>query len=286
MAVGVRVRFLNAAVLRRTALYVALVVGTASCGGGDHTVTSPSCSFALSPSSASQPASGGTGSVSVTAVANCSWGATSDVDWVTVTGGSSGQGGGIVTYSVAPNTDPLARSAAIKVVHDNGQSVALFQISQQGTTNASPGLSLKGAYTFSIEVDPGGACRWPVTRFLWPVSVEIASHAQGTTVGLIVFPPTPSAASNKWSISASPASTQLTPGQGSPGPAAAAYDVVVEGGRWEAGSPTRARDGRGEISSGTASGARLILVLPGSDKRWECRADAKWSLLVRYVDQD
>ena len=52
-------------------------------------------------------------------------------------------------------------------------------------------------------------------------------------------------------------------------PAGGAYDVVVDGGRWEAGGLIRARDGKGQITSGTASGARQILTLRGSDKRWE-----------------
>ena len=194
-----------------------------------------------------------------------------------------------MSYSVAPNTTASARSASIKVVDVNGQSFALLQIAQQGTASASPalpGLSIKGACTFRIEADPGGTCGWPLTTFNWPVTIDVTLRARGTTVGWIVFPSTSSAPSNKGGISASLTSTQLTPGQGSPGPAAAAYNVVADGGRWEAAGPTRSRDGRGEISSGTAIGARLILVLPGSDKRWECRSDAKWSLLVRYVDRD
>ncbi len=154
------------------------------------------------------------------------------------------------------------------------------------TPSSSPSLPVRGAYTFWLEADPGGTCGWPMTRFPWPVAVEVTSYAQGTTVGRMVFPATPSAPSNSWSIHASPTGTRLVPGQESPGPAAAAYDVVVDGGRWEAGGPMRARDGRGEITNGTASGARLILVLPGSDRRWECRSDARWSLLVRYVDRD
>jgi len=58
-------QLLNAAVLRRAALSVALVVWIAGCSGQTDTVTLASCSFALSPSSASHTASGGTGSVPV-----------------------------------------------------------------------------------------------------------------------------------------------------------------------------------------------------------------------------
>ena len=58
------------------------------------------------------------------------------------------------------------------------------------------------------------------------------------------------------------------------------------GGGWEAGGLILAYDDREQITSGPASGAKQILTPRGSDKRWECRSDAKWSLLIRYVDQD
>jgi hypothetical protein len=62
--------------------------------------------------------------------------------------------------------------------------------------------------------------------------------------------------------------------------------VVVEGGVWEAVGLIRARDGRGEIPSGTASGVELILTLRDSGEQWECRSDVKWSLVIRFVDRD
>jgi len=66
------------------------------CGG--------SCTFSISPSSASQPAAGGTGSVTVTAAAGCAWTAVSNATFITITSGSSGSGNGTVGYSVAANT--------------------------------------------------------------------------------------------------------------------------------------------------------------------------------------
>ncbi len=268
-------------VLRLAALSVALIVWTGGCGGD--TATPPSCSFAVSPGTAVQPASGGSGTATVTAPAACSWTTSSDVGWVTVTAGIRGQGEGTVTYRVAPNTAASVRTATIEVVDVNGQSVAVHRISQQGVAGASPVLSVSGAYTFRLEAD---SCGWPVTTFYWPVTVKVTSNVQGTTAGSVVFPPIQVTTANMWDISVGPTGTQLVPGQGSPGPAAAAYDLVVDGGLWEAGGPTRAHDGRGEITDGTATGARLTLVLLGSEKRWECSSDARWSLLTRWVDKD
>ncbi len=171
--------------------------------------------------------------------------------------------------------------ASIKVVDADGNRAAVVQQVSQATSTR---LSLRGAYTFVMQVDPDGACGWPVTTFYWPVAIRVTSHEGGTALGSVVFPSASVSSSNTWSISAGPTRTQLVPRQESPGPAGGAYDVVVDGGRWEAGGLTRARDGRGEITSGTASGARQILTLRGSDKRWECQSDAKWSLIPRHVD--
>ncbi len=49
--------------------------------------TVPSCSFAISPSSASFSTSGGSGSVNVTTQAGCNWGTSASIPWITVTSG-------------------------------------------------------------------------------------------------------------------------------------------------------------------------------------------------------
>ncbi len=66
------------------------------CGG--------TCSYSINPTSASQPAAGGTGSVTVTAGVGCAWTAVSNATFITVTSGSSGSGNGTVNYSVAANS--------------------------------------------------------------------------------------------------------------------------------------------------------------------------------------
>ncbi len=178
----------------------------------------------------------------------------------------------------------LSVAVVILIAGCSGQAGTI--VVQQVSQTASTGLPIRGAYTFVMQVDPDGACGWPVTTFYWPVAIRVTSHEGDTALGSIVFPSTSISPSNTWSISAGPTRTQLVPRQESPGPAGGAYDVVVDGGRWEAGELIRARDGRGEITSGTASGARQILTLRGSDKRWECRSDAKWSLIPRYGELD
>jgi Zn-dependent metalloprotease len=91
----------------------------ADCGG--------TCSFSINPTSASQPAVGGTGSVTVTAGAGCAWTAVSNATFITVTSGSSGSGSGTVNYSVASNTGAASRSGTITIAG------LTFTVTQAGT---------------------------------------------------------------------------------------------------------------------------------------------------------
>jgi hypothetical protein len=191
------------------------------------------------------------------------------------------KGGPVAKLTAAPLLRAVFSVAlAIGIAACGGEAAAIAQASQATPTR----VPLRGTYTFVLQVDR--ACGWPATKFLWPVTVRVTSHAGETALGSIVFPTASPRLSNTWSVSAGPARTRLVPGQNGPGPAGGVYDVLVEGGRWEAGGPTRGRAGKGQITNGTARGARLTLTVRGTTKRWECRSDAQWSLLPRWVDSD
>ena len=74
------------------------------------------CTYALSPSSASFPQSGGNGSVTVTTGTGCGWTAVSSDSWIVITAGASGSGSGTVSYSVAPYTGkPRNRKGTVTI---------------------------------------------------------------------------------------------------------------------------------------------------------------------------
>ena len=73
------------------------------------------CGFSLSLGSQQFPASGATGTVGISALAaDCSWTASSGLDWVTVSP-ESGSGHGSVTITVAANTAALTRQGSITI---------------------------------------------------------------------------------------------------------------------------------------------------------------------------
>ena len=78
----------------------------ADCGG--------TCSFSISPTSASFAAAGGTQSVTVTTQTGCNWTAASNNSFITVTSGASGSGSGTVNYAVAANTG-TSRSGSLTI---------------------------------------------------------------------------------------------------------------------------------------------------------------------------
>jgi glucose/arabinose dehydrogenase len=69
----------------------------------------PPCVPTISPAGKIFPSSGGIQTVTVTSSVNCNWMAGSNVSWITVTSGSSGNDNGVVTCSVSSNSDASIR---------------------------------------------------------------------------------------------------------------------------------------------------------------------------------
>ena len=95
----------------------------------------PTCTYALGATTVSAAAAGGTGNVSVTAGAACSWTATSNAAWLTISSGASGSGNGTVGYSVAANPNCTGRSGSLTVA---GQTFTVTQAAGSGTSSISP----------------------------------------------------------------------------------------------------------------------------------------------------
>jgi sugar lactone lactonase YvrE len=116
--------------------------------------SSPPCSYSLAFGGQAFPASGGAGSVGVTAPSWCPWTASSPVSWVTVTGGASGAGNGTVTYKVAADSGG-AQSSSLTIA---GLS---FTVDQAGATVTSlPTYTIKafaGSGTLGYGGDNGPA---------------------------------------------------------------------------------------------------------------------------------
>lgn len=108
--------------------------------------TTSSCTYSISPASASFTSSGGSGNIAVSTGSGCSWSASTGVTWGTISAGSSGSGSGTVSYKVAANTGS-SRTASFSVAGK------IFTISQSGASSSTSGSA---SYTVTTSAGTGG----------------------------------------------------------------------------------------------------------------------------------
>jgi hypothetical protein len=101
--------------------------GTATIAGRTVTVNQDTgCTFAIAPSSQDVGQAGGIGAFTVTTNAGCTWTASSDAPWITLTAGAAGSGSGSVQFGVVANMAHVPRSGTITAA---GQ---VFTVNQAG----------------------------------------------------------------------------------------------------------------------------------------------------------
>jgi hypothetical protein len=154
--------------------------GTVTAGGRTFTVNQGTgCSPTLSASSENVPASGGNGTIAVTAADGCPWTASSNApSWLSISGSNSGSGNGSVTYAAAANTG-APRSGTLTVAGHtftvNQASGCTFTANPETVAAPAPGGPVR------IEVAAAADCAWTATSsLLW---VTITAGASGTGPG-------------------------------------------------------------------------------------------------------
>ena len=128
------------------------------------TIQDIDCTYSIDPTSEHFSSFGGTGSVSVTAPSECSWTATSNDGWITITSGSSGSGNGTVYYSVSSSTGSRTGTMTIAGL--------TFTVTQDGinippTANAGPDQTVEEGGTVTLDgsnsTDPDDG----IASYLW-----------------------------------------------------------------------------------------------------------------------
>jgi hypothetical protein len=120
------------------------------------------CTYAVSPTSASFGAAGGSTSFTVTTTSGCAWTAAATASWLSVTSGASGTGTGTVTYSVAANPDAASRTASVTAggvahtVTQAGLSTCTVTLARDDETFGVAG----GTGTFDVAA--ASSCSWTV----------------------------------------------------------------------------------------------------------------------------
>jgi peptidyl-Asp metalloendopeptidase len=91
----------------------------------------PACTYALSPTSASVPAAGGSGSTTLSTAGGCAWTASNSASWLTIASATSGTGSASVSYAAVANAGGT-RSANLTIA---GQT---FVVTQAAATVGTP----------------------------------------------------------------------------------------------------------------------------------------------------
>lgn len=215
--------------------------------------TTGSCSYAIDPTSAAFGASGGSDSVTVTAASGCTWSASSNVGWVSITSGSSGNGNGAVAYTVAANTSSSSRAGSMTIA---GQSFTVNQAGMACSYSISPSSAsfTDSGGSGSVTVSAASGCAWTAASNDGWISISSGSSGSGNgTVG--------------YSVAANGSSSARA---GSMTIAGQTFTVNQDGGACSyAISPTSA-------SYGDAGGSGSVSVTADSGCAWVASSNAAW----------
>jgi len=132
------------------------------------------------------PSTGGDGQITVTAVPSCNWTATTAATWIVFNSAVSGNGNGVVSYSVRDNLTGSPRQAVISI---GSQTVTIVQDSD--VPNCSPAIFPdfasfpRGGGSGSVNVTLLAGCAWQsVSNVNW---ITITSPATGIGSGTVNY---------------------------------------------------------------------------------------------------
>ena len=168
---------------------LSLIVSALACTSSKTALTSPTdtkCEVNLSNSPSSFAANGGTGTLTVTTTRDCNWTISTDVGWVSIPGPRDGQGDASISYSVAVNPVPSARSGLVaagstRVQLSQAAAVCRYSLSRSSDTIGAAGGQL------SVDVSTLTGCSWTATPGNSWISITSgqAGNANGS-VALVV----------------------------------------------------------------------------------------------------
>jgi hypothetical protein len=161
--------------------------GSATIAGRAFTVNQAAvaapCSYTIAPTSLAAPDTASTSAVEVTSAMGCAWTAVSQVPWITVTMGASGNGNGRVDLAIAANTG-AARSGTVIIA---GRTYTVNQAAPPAPCSyAIAPTSVNApdtASTSAVDVTAQSGCAWTaVSQAQW---ITVTTGASGNGNGRV-----------------------------------------------------------------------------------------------------
>ncbi len=168
----------------QTATVTRTVQACSASGGGGGGLT-PGCDYFVQPLTQTIVGGGGTGLVQVITRTGCAWTAVSNVSWITILAGASGNGQGAVSYRVDPNPTASTRTGTLTIA---GQTHTVTQ--QPGGAACAAAVSpaqinASGAGgTIHVVVRTPAGCVWTASSNVSWIRVTTAT---GTASGTATF---------------------------------------------------------------------------------------------------
>jgi hypothetical protein len=174
--------------MRARLLGCALLVLVAACSDSTQ-VTGPSglkCGVTVENAlHGSAPAGGATSTLTVTTTRDCTWSATSDASWLSITSGASGQGSGSISYSVSANGQSSQRRATLDV---NGTPIGVVQDGAPCRFSVSPATATVAANggKVTVAVESIAGCAWTAQSAASWIAISSTSGSGSGTITLDV----------------------------------------------------------------------------------------------------
>jgi hypothetical protein len=162
-----------------------------ACGSSSQTTVSPTspggtrCALQVQREPATFSPAGGAGQIRISVERECSWSARSEATWLSLSSPTSGQGAGIVPFTVLPNGDPSSRTGSIGVNDDR------LQVSQAGSpcdlrvSSTHEAVEPAGGDRTVIVTASSDQCSWTASSSVsW---IEIVSGHEGRGTGTVTF---------------------------------------------------------------------------------------------------
>ena len=159
-----------------------------ACTGTSTSVTAPTtakCEVAIADAPADMaPADGMSGALAITTNRDCTWTATTNAGWISITSATSGQGSESLKYRISPNVEPAPRRGVVQV---NNAQVPLVQNAapcRYSVIPANTAVSANGGdVTVAIETPTG--CAWTgVSPVAW---ITLPANASGDGSGTLTL---------------------------------------------------------------------------------------------------
>ncbi len=157
---------------------------------GSNILTVGNCAYNVTANNQNFSASGGVGTISVESPAACGWTAHSNVDFIAINSGGTGNGTGTISFSVAPTVG----GARVGNIFVAGRTITISQSAGGGCSFALAPVSrnfLPTGGTGSFSVQTSNDCGWIATANDSFIGILFASAERGTgTVSFAVSPNT------------------------------------------------------------------------------------------------